>query len=280
MKPLGICHSPAAAIVAIRRRSRRRSSASAGVRVRRRRPEARWRQGDANVCSDEPAGLSTPRDGNGDTALIIAIDRSDEQCTGFLLDKGADRTCRQGWRHAADRRPAQWLRSSRRMAAGSGAKVDATNQMGETPLIIAVQQRQTPHRQALLEAGADPDKADTAAGYSARDYAKRDNRGRATSCKLIDAKKPKASRPPLTSARPATDRSAPRAGAPRGARNAAIPPCVVQAPTADARRRGRWRRRSGRRRSARLRSAGSAPPRGSRARCGGTAQKKRSQYSR
>jgi hypothetical protein len=28
----------------------------------------------------------------------------------------------------------------------------------------------------LLEAGADPDKADHASGYSARDYAKRDNR--------------------------------------------------------------------------------------------------------
>ena len=45
-----------------------------------------------------------------------------------------------------------------------GAKVDGTNKMGETPLIIAVQQRQTRIIKALLDAGADPDKSDTAAG--------------------------------------------------------------------------------------------------------------------
>ena len=65
---------------------------------------------------------------------------------------------------------AEWL-------LGLGAKVDAANRMGETPLIIAVQQRQTADRPVLLDAGANPDKADAAAGYSARDYATRDHRG-------------------------------------------------------------------------------------------------------
>ena len=59
-----------------------------------------------------------------------------------------------------------------------GAKVDAANRMGETPLIVAVQQRQLDAVKLLLAKGANPDKTDTAAGYSARDYAKRDTRNR------------------------------------------------------------------------------------------------------
>jgi hypothetical protein len=39
----------------------------------------------------------------------------------------------------------------------------------------------------LLNAGANPDKADSAAGYSARDYAKRDPRAREI-LKLIDGR--------------------------------------------------------------------------------------------
>jgi ankyrin repeat protein len=70
-----------------------------------------------------------------------------------------------------------------------GAKVDAANRAGETALIVAVQHRQIPIVRDLLEAGADPDKTDSVAGYSARDYAKRDNRTPAL-LKLIEAKKP------------------------------------------------------------------------------------------
>jgi len=72
-----------------------------------------------------------------------------------------------------------------------GAKVDAANRMGETPLIIAVQQREIPIIRKLLEAGANPDKTDSAAGYSARDYAARDTRSREI-LKMIEDKKPKA----------------------------------------------------------------------------------------
>ena len=42
----------------------------------------------------------------------------------------------------------------------------------------------------LLNAGADPDRTDAAAGYSARDYATRDTRARDI-LKLINDKKPK-----------------------------------------------------------------------------------------
>ena len=119
------------------------------------------------------------KDGDGNTGLIIAISRSDEHWTGYLLNKGADpnlagkggdtpliAAARVGFEQAVE-----WL-------LALGAKVDAANRMGETPLIIAVQQRELPIVRQLLDAGANPDRSDAAAGYSARDYAARDPRAR------------------------------------------------------------------------------------------------------
>ena len=137
--------------------------------------------------------LVDSRNSKGDTALMIAISRSDRNWTGFLLHEGADpnlggkggdtpliAATRAGFEEAAE-----WL-------LNTGAKVDGANRMGETPLIIAVQQRQLPMITLLLNSGADPDKTDTAAGLSARDYATRDTRSRQI-LQLIDAKKPKTS---------------------------------------------------------------------------------------
>ena len=56
------------------------------------------------------------------------------------------------------------------------ATVDQTNRSGETALILAVQLRNTEAVRALLKSGANPDKKDSRAGYSARDYAKQDGR--------------------------------------------------------------------------------------------------------
>ena len=50
-------------------------------------------------------------------------------------------------------------------------------------LILAVQLRNAEAVRALLKAGANPDKKDSRAGYSARDYAKQD--GRATAIVAI-----------------------------------------------------------------------------------------------
>jgi len=131
------------------------------------------------------------RDDKGDTALIIAAGRGDEDYTAFLLNKGADpngtgkggntpliTAARTGFGQGVD-----WL-------LGEGAKVDLANKMGETPLIVAVQQHQVQIIKALLAAGADPDKTDNAAGYSARDYAARDTRSRDV-LQIIEARKPK-----------------------------------------------------------------------------------------
>ena len=131
------------------------------------------------------------RDDKGDTALIISIQRSDEDYTAFLLNQGADpniagsggntpliAAARVGFEQAVE-----WL-------LGQGARVDGTNKMGETALIVAVQQRQVPVIRALLAAGANPDKTDGAAGFSARNYASRDPRARDI-LRMIEAKKPK-----------------------------------------------------------------------------------------
>lgn len=143
------------------------------------------------ALAGHPQGLIDTKDADGNTGLIIAISRSDEQWTGFMLNKGADpnlpgkggdtpliAAARVGFEPAME-----WLISL-------GARVDAPNRMGETPLIIAVQQRYPAVVRLLLAHGGDPDKTDAAAGYSARDYAQRDPRARDI-LKMIQDKKPK-----------------------------------------------------------------------------------------
>ena len=111
------------------------------------------------VLSSHPTGIADAKDGEGNTGLIIAISRSDDQWTGFLLNKGADpnvagkggdtpliAAARVGFQQGAE-----WL-------IALGAKVDASNRMGETPLILAVQGRNLPIVKMLLSHGADPDK--------------------------------------------------------------------------------------------------------------------------
>ena len=128
----------------------------------------------------------------GETALIIAISRTDDLWTKFLLGKGANPSlanatgdtpliaaARVGYTEAIE------------LLLALGAKVDVGNKMGETPLIVAVQQRQLEAVKLLLAKGADPDKKDSAAGYSARDYAKRDTRSRALLTAIESAAKPK-----------------------------------------------------------------------------------------
>ena len=143
------------------------------------------------LLGDNPKLLINTRGVDGNTALLIAVARSDDTYTGYLLGKGADPNLsgkggdtplivasRFGFEQGVE-----WL-------LASGAKVDATNKMGETALITAVVQRQKPIVRMLLEAGANPDKTDTAQGYSARQYAERDPRARDI-LNLIEAKKPK-----------------------------------------------------------------------------------------
>jgi uncharacterized protein len=138
----------------------------------------RDRDGDkaTELLSSRPTIVNS-RNSKGQTALNIAIARTDDLWTRFLLGKGADpnlqdsngdtpliAAARVGFDEAME------------LLLSVGAKVDLANKMGETPLIVAVQRRELAAVKLLLSKGADPDKADSAAGYSARDYAKRDSR--------------------------------------------------------------------------------------------------------
>lgn len=146
--------------------------------------------GKALPMLDNPASrVINYRGYKGDTALHIAIRNRESAWVGLLINKGADLNigdangdtpliiaARMGFEEAAI-----WmLRRS--------VQVDLANRRGETALIIAVQQRQRRLVELLLAAGANPDKADHSAGYSARDYAKRDTRSREL-IKLIEAAK-------------------------------------------------------------------------------------------
>jgi len=152
----------------------------------------RGRDGDkaTQLVNDRPTVVNT-RNVRGETALTVVLSRSDDLWTRFLLSKGANPN------FPAANGDTPLLVASRvgfidaiEILLSLGAKVDAANKMGETPLIVAVQQRQLAAVKLLLAKGADPDKKDSAAGYSARDYAKRDTRSRDILTAIEAAKKP------------------------------------------------------------------------------------------
>ncbi len=128
------------------------------------------------------------RDGKtGGTALHIVIERRDATWLGFLLQRGANP-------NLADKKGNTPLMLATQLGFAEGiewlvekkAQVDQTNRSGETALILAVQLRNTESVRALLKAGANPDKRDNRAGYSAREYAKQDGRA-STILAIIEA---------------------------------------------------------------------------------------------
>lgn len=131
------------------------------------------------------------RGGDGNAGLHIVMRNRNANWVGFLLSRNADP-------NLGDKNGDTPLILAARMGFTEGAArmlmgralVDKTNKLGETALIVAVQQRQPAIVKMLLEAGADPDKTDHASGYSARQYAKRDNRSRDITS-LIDTVKAK-----------------------------------------------------------------------------------------
>lgn len=163
------------------------------------------REGDNGAALELLEGkpiILNAQDSRGDTALLVAVQRRDTAWTAHLLRAGADPNLaarngdtplivavRSGFDDGA-----RWL-------LDSGAKVDGANKMGETALIVAVQKRAVPVVKLLLSRGADPDRTDAAAGYSARDYARRDTRVRELLA-TIEASKDVAAKP----VKPATEK--------------------------------------------------------------------------
>ena len=137
---------------------------------------------EAEKFLSEPGSvIINTRDGStGETALHIVIQRRDSTWLGYLLQKGANP-------NLADKKGTTPLMLATQMGYVDGidwlvrkkAVVYQTNRSGETALILAVQLRNPEAVRALLKAGANPDKTDSRAGYSARDYAKQDGRASA-----------------------------------------------------------------------------------------------------
>ena len=137
---------------------------------------------EAEKFLSEPGSvIINTRDGStGETALHIVIQRRDSTWLGYLLQKGANP-------NLADKKGTTPLMLATQLGYVDGidwlvrkkALVDHTNRSGETALILAVQLRNPEAVRALLKAGANPDKTDSRAGYSARDYAKQDGRASA-----------------------------------------------------------------------------------------------------
>lgn len=121
--------------------------------------------------------INTRDSTSGETALHIVIQRRDSTWLAYLLQKGANP-------NLADKKGTTPLMLATQLGYVEGidtlvrkkATVDQTNRSGETALILAVQLRNAEAVRALLKAGANPDKKDSRAGYSARDYAKQDGR--------------------------------------------------------------------------------------------------------
>lgn len=132
----------------------------------------------------------TREPGTGETALHIVVRRRDVPWINFMLQQGVDPNVadRSGETPLGLATRLGFSEGARRLIRG-GARVDGEGASGETPLIIAVLNRNLDMTKLLVLNGANPDKPDSAAGYSARDYAARDRRSPAI-LKALDDKPP------------------------------------------------------------------------------------------
>lgn len=145
------------------------------------------------LVEDGGSSLINHRADDGSTALHIVIRTRNSNWVGYLLQNGADK-------EAGDKKGDTPLILASRIGYGEGVarllmsrvQVDKPNRLGETALIAAVQQRHAAIVSTLLKLGANPDRRDYAAGFSARDYAMRDSRSK-DMLKLIETVKSRVS---------------------------------------------------------------------------------------
>jgi len=138
--------------------------------------------------------LNTRDNSTGEAALHIVTKRRDTVWLNFILAKGANPDIR-------DANGATPLMLATQLGWTDGlsllidrrAQVDLADSSGETPLIRAVRNRNLLAVKMLLTAGANPNKADTASGLTARQQAERDPRAGAILAAINEAQpKPKA----------------------------------------------------------------------------------------
>lgn len=142
------------------------------------------------ILSNPSSSVINSRDsGTGEGALHIIVRARDLTWLSYLLGRGARIDLQDNGGNTALNTAAQigWSEGMARLLRG-GAAVDMPNNRGETPLIFAVQRRDIAAVRQLLARGADPNRTDSAAGYSALDYARRDNRS-AEIARLLQARR-------------------------------------------------------------------------------------------
>lgn len=133
----------------------------------------------------------------GESAVQIVTRRRDATWLQYMLQKGANPNARDNDGNTALIYAAQvGFDDGVRILIAAHAQVDITNRSGETALIKAVQGGDLLCVRLLLAAGANPKKADTIAGMTARDYAARDPR-LSVILKEIDSAKPVAPARPV-----------------------------------------------------------------------------------
>ncbi len=114
---------------------------------------------------------------NGDSALHYLVRDRDLTWLNFLLSRGArpDAQNRQGETPLTLAAQLGWTDGAD-LLLQRRASVDLANNRGETALILAVHKRDLAMVRLLLAGGANPKRTDSAAGYSAIDYARQDVR--------------------------------------------------------------------------------------------------------
>lgn len=133
--------------------------------------------------------IDTRDQSTGESALHIVTRARDYTWMRFLLARGAKPDSRDSAGNTPLMITAQIsFIEGAQLLLGRGVAIDTANSAGETPLIRAVQNRDGPMVQLLMQNGANPNKVDTSAGLSARDYASRDRRSAAI-LKIIDETK-------------------------------------------------------------------------------------------
>ena len=117
---------------------------------------------------------------SGRSGLHIAVERRDLPWVNLLTKRGVNPNIADVRGVTALMRASQigFVDGVQSLLA-AGARVDDSNDAGETPLILAVHRRDTAMMRLLLQAGADPDRNDNS-GRSARDYAELEGRNGVT----------------------------------------------------------------------------------------------------
>lgn len=139
------------------------------------------------VSNPSSTAINARASNSGEGALHILVRGRDLNWMVYLLARGArpDLQDNQGNTPLLVAAQIGWAEGAEQLLA-RGASVDQPNSRGETPLILAVQRRDLALVRLLLGQGADPNRTDSVAGYSALDYARRDTRS-APILRLLEA---------------------------------------------------------------------------------------------